>query len=118
VRIQDNYFQYAMQNYDNPSCSTVEDFNNDLQKVIHIKKLLAKDFNKRLLLNHIIVMLNVFSSRACVVMLFYKIDVKYWSILKTYFEYLSVMPEHIEELGIVSSDIPLDLEVIDELRNL
>jgi hypothetical protein len=107
-----------MLHYDNPGCSTVEDFNDDLQKVIHIKKLVSKDFNKRLLLNHIIVLLNTFETKAAVTMLFYKIDEKYWPIIKTYFEFLSVMPDVVEDLNILSSDIPLDSETIQELRAL
>jgi hypothetical protein len=51
-------------------------------------------------------------------MLFYKIDEKYWPIIKTYFEFLSVMPDVVEDLNILSSDIPLDSETIQELRAL
>jgi hypothetical protein len=107
-----------MLHYDNPGCSTIEDFNKDMQKVSHIKKLISRDFNKRLLLNHIIVLLNVFHSAAAVTMLFYKIDKKYWPILKTYLEFLSLMPDRIDELNINSSDIPLDPQIVKELRSL
>lgn len=118
VRIQDNYFQYCMQHYDNPGCCTVEEFNEDLQKVTYIKRLISKDFNRRLLLNHLVVLLNVFDKRACVVMLFFKIDQQYWSILKTYLEFLRVMPDVIEDLGIINSDIKLDELTVAELRKL
>lgn len=107
-----------MLHYDNPGCSTIEGFNGDMQKVTHIKKLIARDFNKQLLLNHIIVLLNVFHSTAAVAMMFYKIDEKYWPILKTYLEFLSLMPDRIDELNINSSDIPLDIEIVKELRAL
>jgi len=107
-----------MLHYDNPNCTTVEDFNNDMQKVIHIKKLISKYFNKQLMLNHIIILLNVFEKSAAVKMLFYKIDEQYWHIIKTYLEFLSLMPDVIEDLNVVSSNIPLDSEVISELRAL
>lgn len=119
MNILDNYFQYGMKHYDNPSCKTLEEFNEDLQRVISIKKLLNKEeCNVRLVLNHIVTMTNVFDRYASAVMLFHKIDSRNWSKLKTYLVYLNLMPDSIAELGIRSSDIPLDQQIVDDLRQL
>lgn len=117
--IRDNYFQYSLRHYDNPVCRTIEEFNEDLQRVISIKKLLNRnECAVRLVLNHIITMTNMFDRYASVVMLFYKIEDVHWSKLKTFLVYLNLMPDSIVELGIKSSDIPLDQKIISELRSI
>ena len=117
--IRENFFAYCQKHYDNPHCKTIEEFNEDLQRFIYIKKLMNRDeCNPRLVLNHIIVLYNVFERHACTVMLFYKLEKEYWVRLKTYLVYLNLMEETIPELGIVSSDIGLDQKIIEDLRQL
>ena len=115
----ENFFQYAMRNYDNPHCKTIDEFNSDLMKFMYLKKLFNReDVNPRLILNHIVTLLNVFEQTSCVKMLFYKVDSKNWGKLKTYLVFLSLMPEKIDELNIVSSDLALDKDTIDILRTI
>ena len=93
-----------------------------MKKFKYVKRLLGryhagKGLKERLLLNHIIVINNLFGPEASVKMLFYKIDKKHWATLKTFLVFLNIMPEDaVLYSNINESDIPLDLEVINKLR--
>lgn len=119
---ENNFLLYAMHHYDNPQCHSVSEFEEDLKKFLYLKKLITRykkenDLKERLILNHIIVLYNVFGS-STTRMLFYKIDEIYWDVLVTFLLYLGHMPETIEEYGIILSDIKLDEKVIAVLRKL
>ena len=120
-----NFLLYAMQHYNNPQCIEVEEFNDDLKKIKYIKRLFNQyvaegTLKERLLLNHIIIFYNVFPPKAATRILFYKIDEKFWPILKTFLFYLKLMPEDkIESImgrEIKTNDIPFDQTIIDSLR--
>ena len=120
-----NFLLYAMKYYENPQCVEVEEFNDDLRKIKYIKRLFnqyATDgtLKERLLLNHIIVFYNVFSVKAATRILFFKIEEKFWPMLKTFLVYLHFMPEDklesINGKGINVTDIPMDQGIIDRLR--
>ena len=120
-----NFLLYAMQHYDNPQCVEVEEFNDDLRKIKYIKRLfnqyfLGGELKERLLLNHIIVFFNVFQTKAATRILFFKLDEKFWPVLKTFLFYLKFMPEDkIESINgkeIIVTDILMDQGVIDSLR--
>ena len=119
------YLLYAMKEYSNPQCIEIEEFNDDLKKVKYIKRLFNQYVSEgilkeRLLLNHIIIFYNVFPPKAATRILFFKIDKKFWPILKTFLFYLIFMPENkIESVrgkDILTTDIPMDQKVIDSLR--
>ena len=120
-----NFLLFAMQHYDNPQCVDVEEFNDDLRKIKYIKRLfnqysLGGDLKERLLLNHIIVFFNVFQTKAASRILFFKLDEKFWPMLKTFLFYLKFMPEDkIESINgkeLIVTDILMDQGVIDSLR--
>ena len=120
-----NYLLYAMREYNNPQCIEIEEFNDDLKKVKYIKRLFNQYVSEgilkeRLLLNHIIIFYNVFPPKAATRILFFKIDKKFWPILKTFLFYLNFMPENkIESVrgkDILTTDILMDQKVIDSLR--
>ena len=120
-----NFLLFAMQHYDNPQCVDVEEFNDDLRKIKYIKRLfnqysLGGDLKERLLLNHIIVFFNVFQTKAATRILFFKLDEKFWPVLKTFLFYLQFMPEDkIESINgkeLIVTDILMDQGVIDSLR--
>ena len=118
-----NFVQYAMRHYDKPQCTTVEEFNNDLNKFTFVNKLfhrhyLKGDLNARLLLNHLVILYNMFESKACTEMLFYKSKKEYWSGLKTMLTYLNYMPSYIDSVNINDSDILFDQTIMEELRQL
>ena len=117
---ENNFLLFAMNHYDNPQCHSLEEFDEDLKKFLYLKKLITRykkdnDLKERLILNHIIVLYNVFGSNATR-MLFYKVDKDYWDVLVTFLIYLGHMPETIPEYGIVLSDIKLDEKIIAVLR--
>lgn len=122
----DNFIMYAMQHYENPQCMSIDDFHEDLLKIKYLKRLLNryKDMNElreRLIINHLIVLYNVFGIEAATKMLFYKLDPSLWSILKTFLVYLHYMPDRISgicEEDIISSDIPLVQEIVMVLREI
>ena len=113
----DNIMMFAMKHYDNPSCVDKKEFLDDMKRFKYLKRLFRKyDTSKvlkiRLILNHIIVLANVFGVDASSTLLFFKIDRKHWPILKTFLVYLNYMPEN--DL----KDIVTDLKVLKELREI
>jgi len=117
-----NFLIYAMHNYDNPQCHSVAEFEDDLKKFIYLKKLIyryknAGELRERLILNHIIVLYNIFGE-ATTKMLFYKIEEELWPQLITFLVYLNRMPETISEYGINLTDIKLDETIIAVLRKI
>jgi len=69
-------------------------------------------------LNHIILLNNVFGPEVTSRILFYKIDERDYDILKTFLEYLNIMPEVIYGINgknIYSNDIKIDLEIAETL---
>ena len=120
-----NFLLYAMKEYNNPQCVDVDEFNDDLKKIKYIKRLLNQYISEgilkeRLLLNHIIVFFNVFSTKAATRILFYKMEEEFWPMLKTFLFYLNYMPEDkIESVNgreILVSNISMDQGIINSLR--
>ena len=119
---EDNFLLYAMHNYDNPQCHSVQEFEEDIKKFLYLKKLISRyknndELRERLILNHIIVLYNIFGDSATR-MLFYKIDESCWDVLVTFLVYLNKMPEMIPDTGIKVSDIILDKKIIEVLREI
>ena len=123
--IEENILLYAAKCYDKPNCIQSE-FNEDYKRIRYIKRLLQKyrsvgELKERLLLNHIVVVQNVFGIEASTRILFFRVDKPDWSALKTFLVYTSSMPATIRGVrgeDIISSDIPLDLNVVTVLRSL
>ena len=85
---EENFLLFAIKNYENPQAVTKEDFDKDLQHFKYIKRLLKKykntgELKAHLLLNHFIILYNIFSD-AATPMLFYKIEKELWSAVKTF----------------------------------
>ena len=119
---ESNFLLYAMHHYDNPQCNSVQEFEEDLKKFLYLKKLFSRyknngELRERLILNHIIVLYNIFGDTATR-MLFYKIDESCWDALVTFLVYLERMPEKVSEYGIVLSDMILDETIIHALRKI
>lgn len=119
---ESNFLRYAMHHYDNPQCHSIEEFEEDLKKFLYLKKLFSRykkddDLRERLILNHIIVLYNVFGD-ATIDMLFFKIDEDCWNSLVTFLVYLDRMPETLPKYSIKLSDIALDEKIISVLRKI
>ena len=79
-----NFELFAAKYYDNPECMDVEEFKDDLSRFKYIKRLLRryadhKDLQERLILNHLIVIYNVFGIEAANKMIWFKICLLYTS---------------------------------------
>ena len=97
----DNVLLFALKHYDNPQCEGEKEFYDDMKRFKYIKRLLKKYkvdgvVKERLLLNHIIILNNVFGPDAASTLLLFKIEREYWSVLKTFLQYLNILKE--EEL--------------------
>ncbi len=93
--------------YNNPLCTGIEEFKEDILRIKYIKRLLLKykkhnDLKERLILNHLIILQNVFGAEACSRMLFYKLNKELHSPLKSFLEYLQYLPQSIPEVNLNS----------------
>ena len=121
----DNIMMYAMKAYDKPNC-IMSEFNEDMKRFNYLKRLFRRyrklgELRERLVLNHLVVLNNVFGSEVSARLLFYMMAKDDHSALKTYLLFLSTMPEKIRGIrgnDILSSDIPVDMTIADELRKI
>jgi len=123
---EENFLLYAIKNYDNSNCSGMDEFLDDLKRFKYLKRLLrkytaGKGLKERLILNHIIVIYNLFGVDAATKMLFFKIDKKFWSQLKTFLVFLNFMPLEIvvsKGIEIKEADIAIDNKIANILRQI
>ena len=114
-----NFILFAIKNYQNPQGVTKEDFDKDLNHFKYIKRLLKK-YKKtgilklHLILNHFIILYNIFGE-AATPMLFFKIDKELWESLKTFIVFLNKLPEYPK---CYIHEIPLDLNCLEQLRSI
>lgn len=122
---ESNFLLYAAKYYDNPSCYNIDEFNEDLKRFKYLKRLFNRyeetdELKDRLILNHIIILYNLFGTEAATRMLFYKMKGHY-NILKPFLILLNYMPDvvyGVNEEPIRSSDILMDPVVINRLRKI
>ena len=104
----------------------MSEFEGDIKRTKYLKRLfrrykVTKILKERLILNHIILLNNVFGTEATARILFYKIEEHDHDILKTFLAYLNIMPDFvfgIKGKDIKSSEIPLDTNVAEILRKI
>lgn len=118
---EDNFLLYAMHHYDNQHCHSLQEFEEDLKRFLYLRKLLNRykkdgDLKDRLILNHIIVLYNIFGD-ASTDMLFHKIEKEYWPTLITFLVYLNRMPEELD-VGVKLSEVVLDKNIVEVLRKI
>ena len=97
----ENWLFFAIQNYNNPSSVTYSDFEEDLKRFKYLKRLLRRyettgELKTHLILNHVIVLYNVFDD-AATPLLFYKTEATYWSIIKAFMLFLNRLPPKLNE---------------------
>ena len=112
----DNYIGVAMKHYDNIQCNTIEEFENDMYRIMCVKKLIDKyvssgKVNLRLLLNHIIVLHNSFDSLS-VDLLKLRLTDKHYPVIKAILVFLKYIES--DNWNEVSEDSKIfnDLRVI------
>lgn len=121
----DNFLIYAMKCYNAPHC-IISEFESDIKRTKYLKRLfrrykITKSLKERLILNHIILLNNVFGPEATARILFYKIDERDYDILKTFLAYLNIAPEMIYGIkgkNISVVDISIDVNVAEILRQI
>jgi len=99
---EETFSLYAIKFYDNPHCRGMSEFYDDLKRFRYLKRLFrkykaGKGLKERLVLNHIIILYNLFGVEATTKMLFFKIERRYWSQLKSFlyfFKLHSYRPNH------------------------
>lgn len=116
---EDNFILFAIKNYENPQAVTKEDFEKDLNHFKYIKRLLKRYKNTgqlktHLLLNHFIILYNIFGE-AATPMLFFKIEQELWSSLKSVIIFLGRFPEY-PKTSI--HDIPVDINCLSNLYKI
>ena len=122
---ENNVLLYAAKCYDKPNCIQSE-FDEDYKKFRYIKRLLNRyringTIKENLLINHLICTQNVFGVEASTRILFFRIDKRDWAALKTLLIFTSAMPNVVRGVrgqNIISSDIGLDLNLVEILRKL
>ena len=121
-----NFLIYAAKCYDRPHILQSE-FEDDLKRIKYVKRLLRKyrqtgEFKERLVLNHVIILSNVFGVEATTNMLFFKVDQEDYPLLKTILIYLNYMPSRLnvtfDKYYIRQEEIPVDLNIANVLRNI
>lgn len=113
----DNFLLYAARNYYKPNVIDAEEFYNDLKRFKYLKRLFYRYHNEgqlseRLILNHLIVIFNVFDIQPSLKMLEFQIQDKYWPILKPFLIFL----RHIHNDQY--TEIEMDKLVVERLRKI
>lgn len=123
----DNFLLYAARYYDSSQCYDTKEFYEDINRFKYIKKLITRyiesgDIKERLILNHLIILNNVFGSEHLVRMLYLKLNgqMKY---VKPFLILLDIMPDRITGMYktksvIITDTIPMDNTIVSILRRI
>lgn len=121
----ENFILYAMKAYDRPNC-LMSEFKEDMKRFNYLKRLFHKyrksgELKEQLVLNHLVVVYNVFGPEPATRMLFYRMSKDDYSALKTYLLFLNTMPNIVRGVkgqDIISSDIEVDMTIAEALRKI
>jgi len=120
-----NFPLFAAKFYEDPNCIDVLEFQQDLDRIKYIKRLFrryedAGDLKERLILNHLVVLYNVFEPIALTRMLALKLG-NHLHILKPFLSYLGYWPITIDGINGINIDckgVPTDENVVIVLRQI
>jgi len=116
---------YAAKAYDKPSMVQSE-FIDDLRHFSYVRRLLRRyrqygELRERLILNHLIILYNLFGVPAATRLLYYHVRPEDYGILKTFLVFLERQPDKILGINgcdIHSTDYPLDPHIVEILRTI
>jgi len=116
---EDNFLLFAIKHYENPQAVTREDFDKDLNHFKYIKRLLKRyknngELKTHLLLNHFIILYNIFGE-AATPMLFFKIEKELWNSMKSFIIFLGRFPEYPKSS---IHDIEVDANCLSQLYKI
>ena len=122
---EENFVMYAVKCYTSPNC-LMSEFEGDLKRTKYLKRLFrrykaTKEIKERLVLNHIILLNNVFGPEATTRILFFRIDERDYSVLKTFLLFLNLLPKEVKginNINITTDEIPVDMEIAEILRKI
>lgn len=121
---KENFLIYAIKNYDNPHCSGMREFHDDIRTFRYINRLFRRyetdgDLKERLIVNHIITLCNLFGVEAATNMLFFKTSPEHLAYLKTFLVYLNLLDlDRVFYRNGTELVVPIDTEIANRLRNL
>jgi hypothetical protein len=121
-----NFVLYCARHYGNPNCASMEEFYSDLRRIKYVKKLVTRyiqtgDLKERLILNHLIILNNVFGPELLVKMIFLKMRTQL-RYIKPFLIMLNILPDVVYNVGnearIITDDIPMDQKTVEALRQI
>ena len=112
-----NLLLYAAKHYSNPTFSDIDDFHEDLKRFKYIKRLLNRylesdELSERLILNHLIVIFNMFGIEAALNILDLKLEDKHWPVVKPFLIFLNYIKND------QYTGITMDPTVVEALRKI
>lgn len=120
---ESTFLLYASKHYENPQCSDISEFEEDLKRFQYLRKLFGRyrqdnDLKERLILNHLIIIYNVFGIEATN-MLFMRLH-EFHEYLKPFVDYLNFMPETVryEDVELHRSNITTDDFIVEKLEEI
>lgn len=119
-----NFLLFAMKNYSNVGGGGQDEFYEDVSRIRYVKRLLGryekkKVLKERLILNHIIVLGNIFGPVPASRILFFRIEKELHSYLKTFLLFLNYIPELPDLIPEVEIEkIPVELNIVKTLREI
>lgn len=121
----ENISLFAAKAYDKPN-AVMSEFEEDLCRILYIKRLLTKYYSTkilkdRLIMNHLVILYNVFGIEAATRLLFYRLDVSDLEIIKPFLMFLNFLPETVYGINgkdIITTEIRLNQDAVKCLRNL
>lgn len=121
----DTVLIYAVKCYDKPTYIRSE-LKEDLKHLSYVRRLFRRfnqygELREILILNHLIILYNIFGTPHATRLLFYHVRTEDHAILKTFLVYLSYMPNivlGIRGKDIRSSDLMVDPAIVDALRKI
>jgi hypothetical protein len=116
---ENNFLLFAIKYYENPQSLTMEDFESDLKRLRYVKRLLKRykntgELKTHLILNHLIILFNVFND-AAVPLLFYSLEEELWSSIKSFLIFLNRLPEYPRTQ---IHDIEVDQDCLSQLQKI
>jgi hypothetical protein len=104
---EENFNVFCQNYYFNPECSGKEEFMDDMKRVKYIKRLLQKihkhktlkSIRERLIINHLIILKNVFGEEKLMRILFFRLDPRLHSYLKSFLVFLKFKNLDIPEVN-------------------
>ena len=122
-----NFLLYAAKHYENPQAYDTLEFYDDLKRIKYLRRLFniyieTGELKERLILNHIIILYNIFGIIPATRILFFKL-IDYKELLKPFISLLNFMPDTISNLGLQgitlkNSEIKPDPVIEERLKRI